>query len=46
LDFEAIFAALKEINYQGWAIVELDGYDGDPREAADISMKFIQAQLG
>jgi inosose dehydratase len=46
LDFADIFAALKEVNYQGWAVVELDGYDGDPKEAAAISMKFIQENLG
>jgi inosose dehydratase len=46
IDFGDIFAALKEINYQGWAVVELDGYDGDPKEAAAISMKFIQENLG
>jgi len=45
LDFKEIFSALKEVNYQGWAVVELDGYDGDPREAAEISMKFIQENL-
>ena len=46
LDFKEIFAALKEINYQGWAVVELDGYNGDPKEAAAISMKMIQEHLG
>ena len=46
LDFGDIFSALKEINYQGWTVVELDGYDGDPKDAATISMKFIKAHLG
>jgi inosose dehydratase len=46
LNFTDIFSALKEIDYQGWAVVELDGYDGDPKEAAAISMKFIQENLG
>ncbi len=46
LDFKEIFAALKEIDFQGWAVVELDGYDGDAKEAAAISMKFIQENLG
>jgi inosose dehydratase len=45
LDFVDIFKALKEINFQGWAVVELDGYNGDPKEAAAISMKFIQNHL-
>ena len=46
LNFSDIFSALKEIDFQGWAVVELDGYDGDPKEAAAISMKFIQEHLG
>ena len=46
LNFTDIFSALKEANYQGWAVVELDGYDGDPKEAAAISMKFIKEHLG
>ena len=45
LDFVDIFKALKEIDYQGWAVVELDGYIGDPKEAAAISMKFLQDLL-
>lgn len=46
LDFGDIFSALKEINYQGWTVVELDAYDGVPKDAAAISMKFIKDNLG
>jgi len=45
LDFVEIFNALKEINYQNWLVVELDGYDGEPKQAAEISMKFLQNHL-
>ncbi|CAN2244931.1 sugar phosphate isomerase/epimerase family protein [Candidatus Planktophila dulcis] len=45
IDFANIFSALKEVSYDGWLVVELDGYDGDPKEAADISMKFIKENL-
>jgi inosose dehydratase len=45
LDFDEIFKALTEINYQNWLVVELDGYDGEPKQAAEISMKFIKDHL-
>jgi inosose dehydratase len=45
LDFDDIFKALKEINYQEWLVVELDGYNGDPKKAAEISMNFINQKL-
>ena len=45
IDFADIFSALKEVNYDGWLVVELDGYSGDPKDAADISMKFIKENL-
>lgn len=45
LDFKEIFKALKEINYQEWLVVELDGYNGDPKDAAEISMNFIKKNL-
>jgi inosose dehydratase len=45
LDFQEVFAALEEIAYDGWLIVELDSYAGDPKEAADISMKFLKQHL-
>ena len=45
VDFSDIFAAIKEVSYDGWLVVELDGYDGNPKDAADISMKFIKENL-
>jgi len=45
IDFVEIFAALKEVAYDGWLVVELDSYEGDPKEAAEISMKFIKENL-
>lgn len=45
IDFADIFAALKEVSYDGWLIVELDGYNGNPKDAAKISMEFIKANL-
>jgi inosose dehydratase len=37
LDFRDIVAAVREADYDSWLVVELDAYDGDPREAAEIS---------
>jgi len=45
IDFIEIFAALKEVAYDGWLVVELDSYDGDPKVAAEISMRFIKENL-
>ena len=45
IDFADIFSALKEVSYDGWLVVELDGYDGNPKDAAEISMKFIKENL-
>lgn len=43
LNFAEIFSALQEIHYDGWVTVELDGYLGNPREAAVKSREFIEA---
>ncbi len=45
LDFPDILKALEEIAYDGWLVVELDGYDGDPKEAAEISMQYLKKLL-
>jgi inosose dehydratase len=37
LDFADILAAVREVGYNSWLLVELDAYDGDPLEAARIS---------
>jgi inosose dehydratase len=46
LDFTGILAALRETGYDGWLIVELDYYDGDPAEAARVSKSFLDRVLG
>ena len=37
IDFSDVIAAVREIGYDRWLIVELDSYEGDPRDAARIS---------
>jgi inosose dehydratase len=49
VNLPAIFAALKEINFRGWAIVELDRVPDPsrtPKESALISKKYIEEKLG
>jgi inosose dehydratase len=49
VDLPAIFAALREINFRGWAVVELDGVTDKartPRESALISRKYLEEKLG
>jgi inosose dehydratase len=43
LNFGGILAALDEAGYDGWLVVELDSYDGDPRDAAQASRAFLDA---
>jgi inosose dehydratase len=45
LDFSEILAAVTETGYDSWLIVELDTYDGDPREAAELSMAHLDKLL-
>jgi inosose dehydratase len=45
LDFLDIVRAIRESGYDSWLIVELDSYDGDPREAAEISKRFLDKLL-
>jgi inosose dehydratase len=45
LDFADIFAAIREAGYDGWLMVELDGYAGDPRAAAEISKAYLDKHL-
>jgi inosose dehydratase len=42
LDFPEILRAIRETGYDSWLMVELDYYDGDPRAAAEISMRYLQ----
>lgn len=45
IDFAAVLGALEEIGYDGWLVVELDSYDGDPREAAAQSKTYLDRLL-
>lgn len=45
LDFPDIIAAIRESGYDSWLMVELDGYDGDPKAAAEISKKYLDKLL-
>jgi inosose dehydratase len=45
LDFGEILDALAEASYDGWLIIELDSYDGNPAEAADISKRHLESLL-
>jgi inosose dehydratase len=44
VDFKAIFAALADVKFRGWAIVELDSPTKDhlPKESAEISRKYLE----
>jgi inosose dehydratase len=46
LDLPEILRAVRDIGYDNWLIVELDAYDGDPREAAVISKTYLDKLLG
>jgi inosose dehydratase len=41
LDFSRIMSALNGIGYDGWIAVELDAYEGSPKEAAQVSKRFL-----
>lgn len=45
IDFADVHAALVESGYDGWLVVELDSYDGDPRDAAAHSKTFLDQLL-
>jgi inosose dehydratase len=45
IDFPDVIAAIREIGYDGWLLIELDSYDGDPREAAQISNTYLEKLL-
>ena len=49
VDLPAVFEALKEIKFRGWAVVELDGVPDKtrtPKESAIISKKYLEEKLG
>ncbi|HEV7956306.1 MAG TPA: sugar phosphate isomerase/epimerase [Marisediminicola sp.] len=45
LDFPKIIREIHAANYDSWLMVELDYYDGNPREAAEISKRFLDTLL-
>lgn len=49
VDFQAIFRALEQIQFEGWAVVELDrvpGPGGSPLQSARIARSYIESTLG
>jgi inosose dehydratase len=46
IDFEGVTAALREASYDGWIVIELDGYDGDPDAAARENLAYVRGLLG
>ena len=48
VDLPAVFAALKEIKFRGWAVVELDSVPDNartPKESAIICRKYLEEKL-
>ena len=45
VDFEDVRDALHASGYDGWLLVELDSYAGDPRDAAALSKTFLDDLL-
>jgi inosose dehydratase len=49
VDLAAVFKALKDVKFNGWAVVELDSVPDKmrtPKEAALISKKYLEEKLG
>ena len=45
VDLRAVFAALTDIQYDGWAVVELDE-SAAPKESGAISRRYLTETLG
>ncbi len=48
VDLPAVFAALKDVKFRGWAVIELDSVPDKsktPRECALISKKYVEEKL-
>ena len=48
VDLPAVFAALKDVKFRGWAVIELDSVPDKsktPRECALISKKYVEKKL-
>jgi inosose dehydratase len=44
-----VFAALKDVKFRGWAVIELDSVPDNtrtPKECALISRKYLEDKLG
>jgi inosose dehydratase len=49
VDLPAVFTALKDIKFRGWAVIELDSVPDKsrtPKECAQISKKYVEDKLG
>jgi inosose dehydratase len=46
MDFPAIVDILRQHEYDGWLMVELDETETSPRESAEISKRYIKEKLG
>jgi len=49
VDLKAVFAALNEINFKGWGVVELDRVPDPgrtPKESAEINRRYLEGALG
>jgi inosose dehydratase len=49
VDLPAVFRALKDVKFKGWAVVELDEVPDKsrtPKECAQISLKYLEDKLG
>jgi inosose dehydratase len=49
VDIPAVFAALQQIQFSGWAVIELDGPTDPsrtPKQSAEISKTYVEQKLG
>lgn len=49
VDFPAVFGALQDVEFSGWAVIELDSVPdpaGSPRASAEVSKRYIEETLG
>jgi inosose dehydratase len=49
VDLPGVFAALKDVKFRGWAVIELDSVPDSsmtPKEAALINKKYIEEKIG
>lgn len=45
IDFPGVLAAVRSSGYDSWLMVELDSFDGDPKDAAVLSKKYLDDLL-